>query len=207
MMHEEILTPVQMILAERLVPALDGYYLAGGTAIALQIGHRRSLDFDFASTQPVKVFDLERRFLSLSLSVQAVLAATGDEFTVIMEGVKVTFFHYPFPIKQEITWERTGIMMPNIDHLAAMKGYALGRRSKWKDYVDLYFLLRFRVTMEELVAAATSVFGAHFNEKLFREQLCYFNDIDRTETVDFVGQSFSDEEICAYLQAAAIRSL
>ena len=69
MMHEEILTPVQMILAERLVPALDGYYLAGGTAIALQIGHRRSLDFDFASTQPVKVFDLERRFLSLSLSV------------------------------------------------------------------------------------------------------------------------------------------
>jgi hypothetical protein len=36
MMHEEILTPVQMILAERLVPALDGYYLAGGTAIALQ---------------------------------------------------------------------------------------------------------------------------------------------------------------------------
>ena len=95
-------------------------------------------------------------------------------------------------------------MMPNIDHLAAMKGYALGRRSKWKDYVDLYFLLRFRVTMEELVAAATSVFGAHFNEKLFREQLSFFDDIDYRETVEYVGENrVDDEEIKKYLVTAA----
>ena len=67
-----------------------------------------------------------------------------------------------------------------------MKAYALGRRSKWKDYVDLYFLLRDHFTIEEISKCATDLFGELYSEKMFRAQLCSFNDVDYTEEVDYL---------------------
>lgn len=67
-----------------------------------------------------------------------------------------------------------------------MKAYALGRRSKWKDYVDLYFLLRDHFTISDITVEATRIFGELFSEKMFRSQLCYFDDIDYTENVDWL---------------------
>jgi hypothetical protein len=74
-----------------------------------------------------------------------------------------------------------------------MKAYALGRRSKWKDYVDLYFLLTEYFTLQEISSCATEIFGDLFSEKLFRSQLCYFDDIDYTEAVDFIISNPPDE--------------
>ena len=68
----------------------------------------------------------------------------------------------------------------------AMKAYALGRRSKWKDYVDLYFLLTKCFSLAEVSAKATELFGELFSEKLFRAQLSYFDDIDYTEQVEYL---------------------
>ena len=74
--------------------------------------------------------------------------------------------------------------MPNLLTLASMKAFALGRRAKWKDYVDLYFILKTH-SFKSLVKKAQEIFGSEFNEKLFREQLAYFNDIDYSEKVDY----------------------
>ena len=80
--------------------------------------------------------------------------------------------------------------------LAAMKAYALGRRSKWKDYVDLYFLLRDHFTIADITTTATQIFGELFSEKMFRSQLCYFDDIDYTEAVDWlIPNPPTDDEI------------
>lgn len=91
------------------------------------------------------------------------------------------------------------ILIPDILTLAAMKAYALGDRAKWKDYVDIYFLLRDHFSLAQISEKSKDFFSAYYNEKLFREQLCYFQYVDYSEKVDFVVQAVSDEEIKQFL--------
>jgi len=93
--------------------------------------------------------------------------------------------------------------MPDLLTLAAMKAYALGSRAKWKDYVDLYILLRDHFSLMQISEKSKDLFGVYYNEKLFREQLCYFQDVDYSEKVDFVVQPVSDEEIKKFLTDVA----
>jgi len=69
------------------------------------------------------------------------------------------------------------VKLPDLLTLGAMKAFALGKRAKWKDYVDLYFILQ-RYSLKELIDKTNSVFKTEFNEKLFRTQLSYFKDGD-----------------------------
>jgi len=204
-MIESFLTHEQMVLAERLLPEMKDFYLAGGTALALQIGHRRSLDFDLASYKQIRPFDLERKLINLELSIQSVFTATSDEFSVLINGTRITFFSFPFSVQHKITWQRGHITLPGIIELGAMKAYALSRRSKWKDYVDLYFLLRFKLSMEELIEKTKEIFSSHFNSRLFREQLCYFDDMDYSEAIEYMDYAPDDREIKEFLEAIAVR--
>lgn len=204
-MIESFLAHEQMVLAERLLPEMKDFYLAGGTALALQIGHRRSLDFDLASCKQIRPFDLERKLINLELSIQSVFTATSDEFSVLINGTRITFFSFPFSVQHKITWQRGHITLPGIIELGAMKAYALSRRSKWKDYVDLYFLLRFKLSMEELIEKTKEIFSSHFNSKLFREQLCYFDDMDYSEAIEYMDYAPDDREIKEFLEAIAVR--
>jgi len=91
------------------------------------------------------------------------------------------------------------LRLPNLLDLAAMKAYALGRRSKWKDYVDLYFILKDYFTITQISERTTEIFGQLFSEKLFRAQLSYFDDIDYSEPVEFLVQPVPDDEIKTFL--------
>jgi hypothetical protein len=204
-MLENVLTPKQLNLARKLFPKIQKFYLAGGTALALQIGHRRSVDFDLASSEPVRTFDLERRIMSEGFKIQSVFTATADEFTILIEDTKVTFFSFPFQIQPKILWQAGHIKLPEIDELGAMKAYALGRRSQWKDYVDLFFLLKFKLSIDDIIAKAKQLFSDQFNTKLFREQLCYFEDIDFSETIDYLEYTPEVSEIKSFLEDIAIR--
>jgi hypothetical protein len=85
--------------------------------------------------------------------------------------------------------------MPSLLSLASMKAYALGKRAKWKDYVDLYFIFK-KHSFGEVVNKAIEIFGQEFNEKLFREELAYFDDIDYTEQIDYMkGFEVRDETV------------
>lgn len=205
-MFENILTDHQLALAEKLIPLFrERFYLSGGTAVALLLGHRRSVDFDLASLHPIDPFQIERKLLTHGFSVQHVLTATGDEFSVITDGIRITFFFFPFQIKPEIFWDRVHIKLPGILTLGAMKAYALGRRSKWKDYVDLYFILKSKHSVDDLIAASNNIFSTSFNDKLFREQLCYFNDIDYSEEVEYMDFKPTDDEIKFFLESEALK--
>ncbi len=76
-----------------------------------------------------------------------------------------------------------------------MKAFALGRRAKWKDYVDLYFILTDHHSINAVTAKAEDLFGGQFSGKLFREQLCFFADVDYTESIDYLVPSVTDERI------------
>ena len=97
------------------------------------------------------------------------------------------------------------IRIPALLDLAAMKTYALGGRAKWKDYVDLYFVLRDYHDLRKISSKAAEIFGDSFNAKLFREQLCYFADIDYSEKVEYVGEEVDDETIKIFLTDIATK--
>ena len=108
-----------------------------------------------------------------------------EQLNLIVNDVKVTFFQYPFPVVPSEMFENC-FKLPSLLQLVAMKAYALGRRSKWKDYVDLYYLLDQYFTIEQVSTCAMDLFGELYSEKLFRSQLCYFDDVDYSEPVDFM---------------------
>lgn len=203
-MNEHVLTKEQRALAEKLFPELKGFYLVGGTALALQIGHRRSVDFDLASRSSVEPFNLERHLISRGLQIQKTFTATGDEYSALIQGTRITFFFFPFDVNHPLLWDSGEITLPSIEDLAAMKAYALGRRSKWKDYVDLYFILKFHLQIENLIKTTKNIFSGHFNSKLFREQLCYFDDMDYSESVEYLEHAPSDEEVRRFLENIAV---
>jgi len=106
----------------------------------------------------------------------------------------MTFYKYPFNINFSLPFLDV-INIPDLSILGAMKAFALGKRAKWKDYVDLYFIFK-KLNLKDIVDKAKQLFLGEFNEKLFREQLSYFNDIDRTEEIIYIkGLEVSDTEI------------
>lgn len=193
-MHKEILNSKQLELLPVMATFRREYYLVGGTAIALHLGHRRSIDFDMFKPSAINhKKNLDR--LTESGFPCMVTRRVTEQMNLIVNDVKVTFFQYPFPIQATEKLE-SYFRVPSLLQLAAMKAYALGRRSKWKDYVDLYFLLKDYFSLEEVSACATDLFGDLYSEKMFRAQLCYFEDVDYTEEVDYIiSNPPSDEEI------------
>ena len=202
-MHEEILNAAQQKLLPLMAQFRREYYLVGGTAIALHIGHRRSVDFDmFKPTELNHKRNLDR-IVASGLEYQ-VTRRVFEHMNLIVGDVKLTFFQYPFPVVPEDTFGNV-FRMPSLLSLAAMKAYALGRRSKWKDYVDLYCLLTRHFKLREIADKANQIFGDLFSEKLFRAQLSYFDDIDYTEKVEYLVETPpSDDEIKTTLTQIAL---
>ena len=88
------------------------------------------------------------------------------------------------------------VRIPDLLTLAAMKAYALGRRAKWKDYVDLYYIAKKYGDISPIAWKAKKIFGNEFNEKIFRVQLAYFKDIDYAENIVYMpGFEVSDATI------------
>lgn len=198
MFHNAILNDKQVELLPLIGEFKREYYLVGGTAIALFLGHRRSIDFDlfkFAPLNRKKNVEKIRQFGYEPLITWNVT----DQINLVVNDVKLTFFQYPFQIKANNIFEGQ-IRIPELIDLAAMKAYALGRRSKWKDYVDLFFLLKEQFPFETISQRANAIFGNMFSDKLFRSQLSYFEDIDYTEEVNYmITNPPKEEEIKEFL--------
>ena len=201
-MHRDILTPNQLELLPLIHEFSGDYYLAGGTAIALHLGHRRSIDFDLLTTGRIKKQRIRKTIGRFAHPVSDILFEDSEQLHVMINAVRVTFLAYPYPVVPKEDFDR-GIRLPDLPTLAAMKACALGGRAKWKDYVDLFFLLRDHFSLGQISEYAKGLFGAFFNEKLFREQLCYYQDIDYSEKVDFITPAVSDDEIRQFLTSAA----
>ena len=92
------------------------------------------------------------------------------------------------------------VSMPSLLSLSAMKAFALGRRAKWKDYVDLYFMLKERFSIKDISTESERIFGQLFSEKLFRGQLAFHKDIDFSEPVEYMpGFEVNEQEVKDFL--------
>lgn len=197
--HKEILSEKQLELLDVVKRfCSDGFYLVGGTALALQLGHRKSIDFDLFKNSKVDSSRVLRTLLNMGVDQDEieVLIDTVDEYTIFVKGVKFTFLYYPFDISSCVEFEN--ICMATPLGISAMKAYALGRRGKWKDYVDLYVIFQ-SISYEEVLSHTVNMFGSLFSEKMFLQQLCYFGDLDRTEEIVWLGEMVRDSEIEEFL--------
>ena len=183
-MHREILNPNQIDLLPLISSFKREYYLVGGTAIALYLGHRRSIDFDLFKYSTINHTRNLGKIKDFRFSYN-IKRRVVEQMNMDIHDVKVTFFQYPFDIQAKTMFDNI-IKLPSLLDLAAMKSYALGRRAKWKDYVDLYFILTTHFSIEEVSQRAHEIFGDLFLEKQFRAQLTYFDDINYTEEVEYI---------------------
>ncbi len=202
----------------------EKYYLAGGTALALQLGHRKSYDLDFfqLGTKDKINFneiyrELSRLFSQENLRVEL---KKLDQAVIAASGTKLTFLAYPFPLVEplvdgrEVAESLAGIRLASPREIALMKAYTIGRRASYRDYIDLYFLLKTgAVTIKYIPEKAPKKFVISgeplFSPKLFLERLAYTEDIsDKESALDtLIGEKITSNEVDSYLARKACEAL
>jgi hypothetical protein len=193
MLHKQILTQEQFELLPVIKLFSPEFYLVGGTAIALQLGHRRSIDFDLFSDKPINRDQLKKTLDTTPFKFQ-VTFEDGDQLHGLINNTHLTFYEYPHHVPATEPFDDI-ILMPNLLDLAAMKAFALGMRAKWKDYVDLYFILKNHHSFDAIKNRAEALFGTWFNAKLFRQQLTYYQDVNRVDPIEYLGEPVPNDEI------------
>jgi hypothetical protein len=131
-----------------------GFYLVGGTALALQIGHRISVDFDMFSEQKLPVNLLKRVKQIFSGSEISVTYRAPGQLNILIDKVQTTFFEYEYPVINALL-KHQGVAIASIREISAMKAFFIGRRLSYKDYIDWYFMLKGRyVSLGEVIKLA-----------------------------------------------------
>lgn len=119
-----------------------GAYLAGGTALALQIGHRASVDFDFYTSKHFKRGELALLFKDKFKSAKLeVIRDQDDTFEISLNGVHTSFFYYPYKLLK-ILLNLEGVLITSAEDIAAMKLLAISQRGKRRDFIDMYYLIK-----------------------------------------------------------------
>jgi hypothetical protein len=173
----ETLTEAQVALWPRLVELPPDVVLYGGTALALRLGHRASVDFDFFLPRSFAPGDL-RRSIPLFRDVPTVQSAP-DTLVVRVDEVRVALFGVAFPAVAAPDLARdTGIPVASLADLASTKVKAILDRADVKDYVDISALLATGMDLAEMLGGATAVFGPSFSPMLALKALTTFDDGD-----------------------------
>ena len=178
MLHKDsyIIEPNTLELIPKLqaLPALREFYLVGGTALTLQLGHRNSIDIDLFSRNNFKVEDLLKD-LEQSFSVRTTFTNPGTLLTFVND-VKVDFIRHAYPlVLPPITEE--GITYLSKEDIAAMKLNAISNSGKrLKDFIDVYFLLE-HFSLSEMIGFYTTKYP-NFNPLIALKAINYFDDID-----------------------------
>jgi len=159
-----------------VVPEFSAMRLVGGTSLALQYGHRTSVDLDFFGT-----FDSELSFSSILRRYgQLTIVKESSKIKVyLLDGIKVDFVHYDYPWL-EAPIQADGLILATPPDIAAMKVNAIEGRGSKKDFIDLYYLLQ-RYTLAEILDFYKQKYPEH---SVFRAlmSMSYFDDADMQPT-------------------------
>jgi hypothetical protein len=178
--HLEGLKPKQVKVLGQMGSILQerGFYLGGGTAIAIHLGHRLSIDLDWFIPDPIP----DALLLAESLrgaGLGFVTTQTGPgSLHGTMLGVRVTFLEYHYPLLRPLTlWKEMGCSLASLDDLACMKLSAIAQRGLRKEFCDIYFLGTKYRSLQDLLG----LYRRKFNIKDIGPVLyglSYFDDAD-----------------------------
>jgi len=202
--------------------SLAGFTLVGGTALALQIGHRRSLDLDFAqfadhldrqaihsAIQALKVMGSQVRLVTDPGLISAHRINTGTDLLnyaqdYVVDGVKLTFFAHGkneaqkafYRDAEKVGVHQGGFTLLGLDGLKAAKTLVLDDRVRSRDLFDLYFLVRDHGWSLEEMTACIRGLGVTDDPEVYFEKLSGNYPVDATdEGLDAVGVSIGTAEI------------
>ena len=175
------------------LPVLEQTRLVGGTALALQLGHRKSIDLDFFGT-----VDCEAEYLRESIAGMASLTILKESPHIhiyIVDGIKVDIVNYKYPWLDDVVLEQ-GLRLASVSEIAAMKITAIIGRGTKKDFIDIAFLLH-HFSLEEIL----HFYAAKYNDSsvfMAMKSLAYFDDAEADPMPDmFVNQSW--QQVKAYI--------
>lgn len=155
-MFREVLTEPQQALLELLsrIGEVRTFYLAGGTGLALHLGHRRSRAFDFFRPKefaPQELLSVLRETGELDVLLEA-----AGTLTVALRGTPTSFFRYDYPLLRPLHESPWDLLLADPEDIAAMKLAALAGRASRKDFVDLYFHARRIAPLEQVFRCQSS---------------------------------------------------
>lgn len=199
-MHTEVLTKEGIALFQHL-PAFDEFYLANGTALALQIGHRVCDDLELFSSTEIQRTLLSKVNRMFAGSLIQPMITNRHELSALVNSVKVTFLWHQFPLMTALV-EVGGLELLSIKEIAATMAYNIGRHGLYTDYVDLYCILNGgHASLGEIIRMAESKFGLAFSPRRFADHLLSIDDMG-APTIEFLTASVFHAGMLAFFERA-----
>ena len=205
-MYSQVLTErtkstLALLVASKILPS--GAYLAGGTAVALHLDHRISLDLDFFTSQQ---FQTEKVLEGLKKIEEFKLDRT-DWGTILGDfpSVKFSLFYYQYPLIEE-TIDYQGIAVAGLKDLATSKIGAISSRGTKRDFIDLYYLLKSSQvgSLEDCLTYYNQRFKNLASQKIhILKSLEYFADADKEEDPRMLVADYSWKEVKKFLVGEA----
>jgi len=160
---------------------LNKYVLVGGSAMTLHLCHRKSEDLDFFTFN--NDFDKKEIFEYIqSFQSKEIINQTDEQVDILINGVKVTFFNAQWSFLRPKVIKKFNLA--SIDSIATMKLNALFLRAKYRDYYDMYYLVKECLSLKEIFEASEHIV-AGITFKLFAVALVYIDDIE-DENIDYL---------------------
>jgi hypothetical protein len=152
--HPEVMPNAQQGVLKQLgtAAAEHGFYLAGGTAIAIWLGHRESVDLDWFTGDPIAdPHDLAGRLRDGGVGLEVSSVARGTLHGQA-DGVKLSFLEYRYPLLRPLVpWPEYGCRLAALEDLACMKLSAISSRGAKKDFIDLYAIGTTHFTLPQML--------------------------------------------------------
>lgn len=178
MLYLEAVYPSTLDLLKKImaIPELSDFYLAGGTALALQIGHRVSVDLDLFGKTDIDFGEVLELLSPISSPVM--MSQSKSVLVLNISGVKVDFVKYKYELLSPIKIHDK-IRLCSIPDIAAMKLAAIAGRGKKRDFYDIFFLLQ-QFNLKKLIEFYNQKYpdGSEF---IVVKSLSYFEDAEGDE--------------------------
>lgn len=175
MIHTEILSNDRRKLLPVLAKYKSDFYLAGGTGLALQLGHRDSVDFDFFNPKPFESNQFfEENIKTVFPAVKIIQSAQNTLSVIVDESVNLSFLSYQYPLINPLV-KSEFFNIGSIADIGCMKLSAITSRSSFKDYVDIYYVLQI-IHLDQLLKYASEKYPS-LDIMVILKSLVYFGDI------------------------------
>ena len=181
MAHLEALAPAQKKTLAQIASLATrrGFYLGGGTAVALHLGHRRSIDFDWFIQKPLgDPMLLAQHIRSRGIDFTTTRVEAGTLHGLV-SGVRFSFLEYPYALlTPSVKLKDFDCLVASLDDLACMKLSALAQRGSKKDFVDIYALALKHRTLPDILALYKRKYNVEDMSHVLYS-LAYFDDADK----------------------------
>ena len=193
MIYSKVLNEKQLKLVRKIKSLPMGSYLAGGTALALQLGHRTSLDFDFYTGEH---FETERVLADFQSNFGQIRVEriAKDTLTAEIDGVSLSLFYYPYKLIGSLV-NLGNIKIASVEDILAMKMIAISMRGKRRDFIDAYYLLK-KFSLDKIIKITLKKYPS-YQPMIILKGLIYFESAkgdDISRKIEIFDKDFSWEK-------------